>query len=261
MIKKVKMTEIQEPGLVIREKIGIDAVTELAESIAEVGLLQPILLRKNEEGYEIIAGHRRYLASKQLGREVIEAKIVTLDEDNTILARVHENLFREDITAVDEANIVGFLHYEQKWDLPVIQQKLRKSKAWVCQRIDVFHMPDNLKDALREKKISIALANEIIKESEPEKQKYFLDMAITSGATARQVMQWVIDFKKESFRPDLLPPSELIKGNQPLPVGIDVECGICGTHMAAGQSIAINTCHGCWTEIYKQKKQRETIPT
>lgn len=260
MIKKVKMTEIREPGLVIREQIGIDAVTELAESIREVGLLQPILLRRTESDYEIVAGHRRYLAHKQIGAEFIEAKIVTMDEDNTILARVHENLFREDITAVDEANIVGYLHYECKWELERIQSKLRKAKAWIMTRIDIFHMPEELKNALREKKIPIAVANEIMKEQEKEKRLYFLEMAVLHGATARQAQQWVIDFKKETFIPGVTPPLEVTMMTDRKYEITSVECGICGHEMHAGQAIAINTCHGCWTEIYKQKKQREQTP-
>ena len=257
MTKNIKMKEIQEPHKQIREKIGIDAITELAESIKQVGLLQPILVRKALVGYEIIAGHRRYLAHKQIGAELIEVKIVAADEDATILARVHENLFREDITAVDEANIIGYLHYECKWELEQICGRLRKSKSWVMTRIDIFHMPENLKDALREKKINSSVANELMKIVEPEKIKYFLEMAILHGVTARQVMQWRIDYQKESFipnpnNPQLLPTDTHYDRSQG-----ELECGICGTEMRALNAVAMNTCQNCWSEIYRQKKQRQ----
>lgn len=258
--KLVEMKDIIEPAIQIREEIGIDAITELAESIKEVGLIQPISLRKVENGYEIIAGHRRFLAHKQLGRDEIEAKIFDADEDNTILIRVHENLYREDITAVDEANIVGYLHYECKWELNSIQSKLRKSRAWVENRIDIFHMPEEIKNALREKKIAIAVANELMKVDEIEKRKYFLEHAILHGATAQQVQGWRIDFIKESFVPITGDAPVNLLSQHEAPTNVTVECFVCGAGCRVIDTIAINTCRFCWSEFYKLKKQREQTP-
>lgn len=256
MEKEIMMSKIVPPALDVRERQNIDKITELAISIKEQGQIQAIVVRPVGDNFEIIVGNRRYLACKQLGREKIKAVVKKLNDEDTILMRVHENLYREDMTPVDEANIVAYLHYELKWELAAIEKKLSKARTWIETRIDIFHMPSMLKDALREKQIPVAVANQIIKADEHEKQKYFLEMAINHGATARQVMQWIIDFKNESFAAGNTPPPEVVlAGSHPQTI-TEVECGICGHHMHAGQAIAINTCHTCWTEIYQQKKAR-----
>ena len=256
MTKRLKMAEIQPPGIDIREEIGDNAIMELAVSIKAVGLLQPILVRKTETGYEIIAGHRRFLAHQSFGAETIECKIVSMGADDTILARVHENLFREDITPVDEANIVGYLHYECKWELGKIETKLRKARAWIQTRIDIFHMPEELKEALRKREIKINVANELAKEQEPEKRKYFLENAILHGATGRQVMNWILDFKKETMAGEAHMASRILAESQGFETKpLDCECYLCSTETNVINTIAVNLCKSCWADIYKEKKQ------
>lgn len=253
--KQILLDKIKEPEHVIREQISDEKVVELAESMREVGQLQAILLRETDDKYEIIAGHRRFLAAKVLAWKTIEAKITQTDEDTTILQRVHENLYRDDISPVDEANIVAYLHYEQKWELQKIGARLRKSNRWITDRIDIFHMPAELKEALREKKINTAIALELMKVNEPEKRKYFLENAILHGATARQVMGWRIEYAKESFIPvtgqEFTPPDLSL----PPKKQIDVNCFMCDTGMNVLDTMTVNVCKHCWSEIYRQKVQ------
>lgn len=261
MTKRLKMTEIQPPGIDIREEIGADAIIELAESIKAVGLLQPILVRKNTNGYEIIAGHRRYMAHQSMGAETIECKVVVMSEDDTILARVHENLFREDITPVDEANIVGYLHYECEWELNRIEGKLRKHRGWVQTRIDIFHMPAEIKEALKNREIKVAVATELDKEQEPEKRKYFLTNAILHGATARQVMGWILDFKKETMATEANMASRILaesRGGET--VSPECECYLCSIACRVIDTIAINVCKSCWADIYREKQNMKNTP-
>lgn len=258
--KLITLEKIIEPAHIIREQISDEKIIELAESMKEIGQLQAILVRQVDDKYEIIAGHRRYLAMKMLGWKTIEAKITVADNNTTILQRVHENLYRDDITNVDEANIVAYLHYECKWELPQISSKLRKSQRWIADRIDIYHMPDEIKNALREKKIPTSVALELMKIDEPEKRIYFLENAILHGATQRQVMGWRIDFAKESFVPvtgvEFTPPDLSLTTKKQ----IDVNCFVCDIGMNVLDTMTTNVCKHCWSEIYRQKTQNKMNP-
>lgn len=254
MVKKIPLCEIHPPAVEIRNQQDIDSITELAESIKAIGLLQPILVRKIDNGYEVIAGHRRYLAHIQLGEKTIEAKIIHAEEEETVLCRVHENLFRLDITPLEEAQIVGYLHYELKWETAQIQQKLRKSKAWIETRIDIFHMPEDLKQALEKKLIPISVSTELMKVDDELKRKYFLDMAVHHGATWRQVQQWRVDFNQEKFTTEQGATPSQTSSLQPDTGEIFITCYTCSHQFNAMRMMSVNICQGCWTEIYKAKQ-------
>lgn len=258
--KIIPISNINPPQLNIRNQLDIDKLTELAESIKEVGLINDITVRQTADGYEVESGKRRFYACKQLGLKSIRCKIVKSDDEQAVVRRVHENLYREDITPLEEAQIVCYLHYELKWDLSQIESKLRKSRAWVETRIDIFNMPSDLKSALENKQIGIAVAQQLFKVEDELKRKYFLELSVLHGATSRQVMQWIIDFHKENFTPS---PDSVHEMNTiqttPMPTGL-IECYICSQGTNPVRAMNVNICQGCWTDIYQSKKNLRKEP-
>ncbi len=117
-----------------------DKISELSESIKEHGVIQPIVVRKSGEIYEIIAGERRYRASKQLGLDVIPAIVRAYDDKQSASVAIVENIQREDLTAIEEA-----LAYKQLIDLHKITQatlakQMGKSQSTVANKIRLLNL-------------------------------------------------------------------------------------------------------------------------
>ncbi len=162
--QKVGMELIGEPLKAVRNQIDRDALVELAESIKTRGLLQPIILLSGPEGFEIEAGHRRYLAVQMLGWSVIDAMVKEPGDDDSLhLDRAHENLIREDLNPVEESKIVWDLTYEDGRGVEKTAKLLCKTISWVDTRLEIAKFPDDLKEALSLRSIKVAVAKELAK--------------------------------------------------------------------------------------------------
>lgn len=130
--QKVGIELIKEPLRAVRDQMDRDSLIELADSLKTRGLLQPIILLKGPDGFEIEAGHRRYLAAQMLGWSVIDAMVKeATDDDSLHLDRAHENLIREDLNPVEESKIVWALVYEDGRGVEKTSRLLCKTVSWV----------------------------------------------------------------------------------------------------------------------------------
>ncbi|KKL72552.1 hypothetical protein LCGC14_2083750 [marine sediment metagenome] len=124
VVKKIDMILIDGPVRDTRMSIDMEAVKELAESIDEVGLMVPILLANKGERFEVVWGHRRFLAHKFLGKTKILAKVQTLSESQIIIMRAIENIHREDITTIEEAKIYQCLMKDEGMEIEEIAKRM-----------------------------------------------------------------------------------------------------------------------------------------
>jgi len=157
-IKQISLDLLDNPRIAMRSDVDGDEIEELMASMKDIGLMEPIVVRAVGERYEVIAGHRRTRAAKHLGWPTIEAKIVTADEDLTLVMRLAENLSRHDVDPVDEAVFIGEIMLEHKLDLSQIATMLKRRIEWVQDRLEVFEMPQYLKDYVKQKKIPLGAA-------------------------------------------------------------------------------------------------------
>ncbi|RKX60785.1 MAG: hypothetical protein DRP29_01925, partial [Thermodesulfobacteriota bacterium] len=109
-VKEIEISKIEEPKEALRSYFTQEALEELKESIAREGLLQPLLVRPVGDKYEIVAGHRRFIAIKELGWEKVPCIVKEMDDTETLIKRIHENIKREDIDPVDLAEIIHKLY-------------------------------------------------------------------------------------------------------------------------------------------------------
>ena len=194
--RKVSTSLIDVPKQADRIDIDPQSVRELAISIQAQGLLQPILLNENDGRFDIIAGHRRFLAVQSIGLDKIDARVVQFSPDEVALARATENLQRENLTPVEEAKIysrmIETLHltYEQ------IAEKTGRSPGTVRRRMDVIRMPESFQAALHQKKIGLSVAEELWSCPDNDYRDYLLQMACDHGITQAIARQWVGDYKK-----------------------------------------------------------------
>jgi ParB family chromosome partitioning protein len=148
-----------------------DTLNELAASIKEHGVLQPILVRPAGEGYEIIAGERRWRASKLAGKETIPAIVERFDDATALEIALIENLQREDLSPLDEAVIYKKMTDELGYSIRQLAGKLGKDKGYVENRLRLANAPDDVREMVSQRYDTLSAAYELMKIDNPRRRK------------------------------------------------------------------------------------------
>jgi len=149
-----------------------DALNELAASITEHGVLQPILVRPRTDGrYQLVAGERRWRASKIAGQPEIPALIEDIDDDTALEIAIIENLQREDLSPLDEALIYERMTSEHGYSLRKLAQKLGKDKGYIENRLRLADAPSEIKQLVSLRKDTLSHAYELLKVEDPKKRR------------------------------------------------------------------------------------------
>ena len=170
-----------------REVFNEDALRELAQSIKEHGVFQPIIVRKIGEKYEIIAGERRYKASVLAGKTTIPAIVRNLNDKEASKIALLENLQRKDLTPIEEART-----YEKILELDNMTQEelgrtMGKSQANIANKMRLLSLPDEIQDALLHEKISERHARSLLNLNTPDEQIKMLNRIINERLTVREL--------------------------------------------------------------------------
>ena len=158
----------EQPRLVFDEA----TLEELAASIREHGVLQPILVRPLEDGeFQLIAGERRWRASKAAGLETIPALVEEIDDDTALEISIIENLQREDLTPLDEAGMYDRMVREHGYSVRRLAQKLGKDKGYLENRLRLADAPEEVRELVSLRKDTLSHAYELMKVEDPKKRK------------------------------------------------------------------------------------------
>ena len=130
------------------------AMKELTDSIRTNGLIQPITVRQTEDGYEIIAGERRWRACKEAGFETLPCYILSPDENQAAEMAMVENIQREDLTAVEEAKGYVQIMRQARITQDQLAERLGKSQSSIANKIRLLKLPQEVQDAVAERKLS-----------------------------------------------------------------------------------------------------------
>lgn len=164
------------------------ALQELAHSIEEQGLLQPIIVRQSTiKGYEIIAGERRFRATKLLGREKIPAIVCEMTDTQMFEMAVLENLQREDLTPLEEAEAYASMMRELDMTQEDVAQRLGKSRSYVANYVRLLDLPEALKAYLDAGDLSTGQARTLLGVKDPERRLALAKRVVAEGLTVRQV--------------------------------------------------------------------------
>src|SRR3954453_8579593 len=148
------------------------ALEELAASIREHGVLQPILVRPlGPNPYQIVAGERRWRASRLAGLETIPALIEEIDDDTALEIAIIENLQREDLTPLDEAAMYDRMVHEHGYSIRKLADKLGKDKGYLENRLRLADAPPRIRELVSFRKDSVSHAYELMKVEDPKKRR------------------------------------------------------------------------------------------
>lgn len=244
-IKDISLDLIDEPQGIIRMDIDPGGIEELAQSILEIDLLQPILVAIDGERYELVFGHRRYLACKKLGLSSIRSIVREMSQSEIGIARATENIARADLTPIEEAATYSNLIKEYGLSLEQVATKMGKSAGTIKRRMDMLKMPPSLQKAVHSKQISISVAEELWTIADMTDLDYYLSFALEGGCTKEVARQWAKDWKDKKRRSENpgVEGGEVLAPSEPRPVY--VSCDLCAGPMELGQETVLRLCPGC----------------
>ena len=180
-----------------RKDFSPEALTALADSIKEHGVLQPIVVVKDGAKYKIVAGERRYRASKMAGLLKIPAIIRTLDAQNRLELSIIENAQREDLNAIEMATAYAKLKNQFNLSQAEIAARVGKSESSVVNTMRLLNLPDEVKRAMVEHNLTEGVMRPLIS-ADAELVKKVLPLIIEEGWSARQVERYISEHKKRS---------------------------------------------------------------
>lgn len=170
-IREVPISKILPNPAQPRLSYEEDSLTELADSIREHGVLQPILVRPSGSKFELIAGERRWRASGMVGRETIPAIVAEFDDQTALEVSIIENLQREDVSPLEEAAMFRRMTETFGYSVRQLAQKVGKDKGYVENRLRLSDAPADIRELLSLRKDTISHAYELMKIGDERKRR------------------------------------------------------------------------------------------
>jgi ParB family chromosome partitioning protein len=191
--REIPLELIDPPPVPMRETFDQEKLDELTDSVRRVGVLQAIAVEQHGTRFRIQDGHRRYIASTRAGLKAIPALIHTTETISGEAVKVHANLYREDVNPAEEARYLAqLLENDCQGDVDRLCELTAQARSYVEGRLLLLQGDPDVFDALRTRRISMAVARELNRVKDRGYRMMYLDAAIRGGATARIVQEWRI---------------------------------------------------------------------
>ena len=186
-IVNISLDELRSNPYQPRKVFDEEALKELADSIKEHGVFQPIIVKKSIKGYEIIAGERRVKASRMAGLTEIPAIIRDFNDQEMMEIALLENLQRENLNAIEEATAYKKLQETLVVTQEELAKRLGKSRSHITNMIGILSLPQNIQDEISKNNVSMGHARVLSKLSDENQQQELLDKILKEGISVREL--------------------------------------------------------------------------
>ncbi|MGB2630370.1 MAG: ParB/RepB/Spo0J family partition protein [Candidatus Omnitrophota bacterium] len=184
----LKLAEIIPNQFQPRKSFSKNKMEELLNSVREKGVIQPVLVRPAEEGYELIAGERRWRAAQELNLDEIPAIIKSdVSDVNSLEISLIENIQRDDLNPIDEANAYKELTDKFMYTLEKIGQMVGKDKTTISNSLRILSLSREIQGLLESGQISVGHAKALLSFASEYRQKKIADKIVKKGLSVRQV--------------------------------------------------------------------------
>ncbi|MBO0994894.1 ParB/RepB/Spo0J family partition protein [Bacillus sp. SD088] len=190
-VREIELMEIKPNPYQPRKVFSEEAISELKESIKQHGVLQPIIVRKNIKGYEIVVGERRFRASKAAKLKTIPAVVKEFTDQQMMELAVLENLQREDLTPIEEALAYQTLMEKLDFTQEDLAKRLGKSRPYIANHIRLLSLPENIQNHIVEGKLSMGHGRTLLGLKRKEKIEAIAEKTVKEGLNVRQLEQLV----------------------------------------------------------------------
>lgn len=192
IVEEIPLDQIRPNPYQPRKHFDEVALQELSDSIKQSGVFQPVILRKSMiKGYELIAGERRVRASRLAGKTTIPAIVRQLDEDRMIEIAVVENLQREDLSPLEEAEAYSMLMDKLNLTQAEVADRMGKSRPYIANYLRLLTLPEQIKQMVTEEKLSMGQARTMLGLKDKSQMIAVAEKVIKEHLTVRQVEELV----------------------------------------------------------------------
>ncbi len=201
-IGEIEISQIEANPNQPRREFSEGALQELADSIKELGIIQPITLRKmGKDKYQIIAGERRFRASQLAGKTTIPAYILKADDEDTMEMALIENIQREDLNALEIALAYQQLIEQHNLSQEQLSKRVGKGRATIANFLRLLRLPAAIQVALKEKRIDMGHARTLLSLDNPAEQIKLFHEIEANGYSVREVEEIVRKMKEGGEAP------------------------------------------------------------
>ena len=186
---ELKLSELRPNPYQPRKVFDAEKLQELANSIKEHGVFQPIIVKKSIKGYEIIAGERRYKASQLAGKETIPAIVRDFTDENMMEIALLENLQRENLNSIEEATAYQKLLTSLKVTQEELANKLGKSRSHITNMLGLLELPEEVKSLIAEEKITMSHARVLSKMKDKDEIINLANKIVDENLNVRAIEQ------------------------------------------------------------------------
>ncbi|MCB1125780.1 MAG: ParB/RepB/Spo0J family partition protein [Verrucomicrobiae bacterium] len=199
-IRRVPLDQVQPCAFQPRRDFSTEELQELAESIREQGILQPLIVRRRGDDYELIAGERRWRAAKLAGLNEVPALVREADDLKVLELALIENLQREDLNPIEEAE--GYRQLAERFQLRQedIAARVGRSRVSVANALRLLKLPDALQAHVRNGQLSVGHAKVILGLEVADRQTLAVDRVLRDGLNVRQTEDLVARLQAPSAR-------------------------------------------------------------
>ena len=184
-----------------RRNFDPDKISELANSITEHGIIQPLVVRKKDGQYEIVAGERRWRASREAELKSVPCIVREFSDEENMLIAIIENMQREDLNPIEEAMGLEQMMKTYGMTQEEISRSVSKSRPYISNMLRLLKLPEEVRTFVEEGKISTGHARALINVGNSEKQRKLCQMIVREGISVRQIESLAADEKKPRRKP------------------------------------------------------------
>lgn len=200
-VRYIKTFDIMPNANQPRKTFDEEKIQDLANSILEHGVIQPIVLRKKDEGYEIVAGERRWRAAIKAGLSEVPCLIRELDDEQNMLLAIIENMQREDLNPIEEAEGLNKMIVTYGMTQEQVSKSVGKSRPYITNSLRLLKLPEYVLELISEGKISAAHGRTVITVEDDEVRKRICEQIVKEGLSVRETERLVDESGKPKRKP------------------------------------------------------------
>lgn len=199
-IKQIDISDIKPNPYQPRKTFDENHLNDLADSIKQYGILQPIVLRKTVQGYYIVVGERRYRASKIAGLKYVSAIIKDLTDEDMMELAVIENLQREDLNAIEEAESYQRLMTDLKITQQEVAKRLSKSRPYIANMLRLLHLPKKIADMVKDGRLTSAHGRTLLAIKDEQQMLRLAKRVVKEKWSVRYLENYINELKNVSSK-------------------------------------------------------------
>ena len=199
-IVEIKISEIRSNPYQPRKIFDEEALNELASSIKEHGIVQPIIVKKSIKGYELVAGERRTKAAKIAGLETVPAIVKDFDDEQMMEIALIENIQRENLNPIEEAMAYDSILKSSNITQDELAKKFGKSRSYITNSLGLLRLPDDTKKYVEDNKLSMSHARALSKLDDTEQINRLANKIVNENLNVRAIESITRDIHEQEIK-------------------------------------------------------------